>query len=88
MRKLEGVVKELTDELNYLKVREERFSQTNGNNLIHRSIHDSSWINPRVYTHACPELLVVHHTFLRRARRLADSSPALVLQAQVPDRLM
>lgn len=30
MRKLEGVVKELSDELGYLKQREERFSQTNG----------------------------------------------------------
>jgi hypothetical protein len=30
MRKLEGVVKEMTDELGYLKTREERFSQTNG----------------------------------------------------------
>lgn len=30
MRKLEGVVKEISDELGYLKQREERFSATNG----------------------------------------------------------
>lgn len=30
MRKLEGIVKEIVDELNYLKQREERFSSTNG----------------------------------------------------------
>ena len=29
MRKLEGVVKEIVDELNYLKKREERFADTN-----------------------------------------------------------
>lgn len=30
MRKLEGIVKEVSDELGYLKQREERFSSTNG----------------------------------------------------------
>jgi hypothetical protein len=30
MRKLEGIVKELTDDLGYMKQREERFSKTNG----------------------------------------------------------
>jgi p24 family protein delta-1 len=29
MRKLEGVVKEIVDEMNYLKTREERFQSTN-----------------------------------------------------------
>lgn len=29
MRKLEGVVKEIVDELDYLKAREERFQSTN-----------------------------------------------------------
>lgn len=29
MRKLEGVVKEIVDELDYLKKREERFANTN-----------------------------------------------------------
>lgn len=30
MRKLEGVVKEITDEMDYLKKREERMRDTNG----------------------------------------------------------
>lgn len=30
MRKLEGLVKEVVDEMDYLKKREERFSSTNG----------------------------------------------------------
>jgi hypothetical protein len=30
MRKLEGIVKEIVDEMDYLKVREERFQTTNG----------------------------------------------------------
>ena len=34
MRKLEALVKEVSDELNYLKQREERFSGTNGKLLI------------------------------------------------------
>ena len=44
MRKLEGIVKEIADELEYLKKREERFSSTNGtlehsySELIRRSL--------------------------------------------------
>jgi hypothetical protein len=30
MRKLEGIVKEIVDEMDYLKKREERFQDTNG----------------------------------------------------------
>lgn len=30
MRKLEGIVKEIVDEMGYLKKREERFTSTNG----------------------------------------------------------
>jgi hypothetical protein len=37
MRKLEGIVKEIVDELDYLKRREERFQTTNGM-LSHVSI--------------------------------------------------
>lgn len=29
MRKIEGIIKEIIDEMTYLKVREERFTQTN-----------------------------------------------------------
>ena len=37
MRKLEGVVKEIVDEMNYLKKREERFQSTNGASPSHHS---------------------------------------------------
>lgn len=35
MRKLEGIVKEIVDEMDYLKKREERFSSTNGTCSCH-----------------------------------------------------
>jgi nitric oxide reductase large subunit len=38
MRKLEGIVKEVQDELGYLKSREERFSQTNGRSISLASV--------------------------------------------------
>ena len=34
MRKLEGVVKEIVDELGYLKTREERFTNTNSTFIL------------------------------------------------------
>lgn len=33
MRKLEGIVKEIVEEMDYLKRREQRFSSTNGGSL-------------------------------------------------------
>lgn len=33
MRKLEGIVKEIVDEMDYLKRREEKFLNTNGNTV-------------------------------------------------------
>jgi p24 family protein delta-1 len=33
MRKLEGIVKEIVDEMDYLKKREERFQDTNGKSV-------------------------------------------------------
>ncbi|EPQ52283.1 hypothetical protein GLOTRDRAFT_117691 [Gloeophyllum trabeum ATCC 11539] len=41
MRKLEGIVQEIVDEMNYLKAREERFSQTNESTL--RRVQNFSW---------------------------------------------
>ena len=34
MRKLEGIVKEIVEEMDYLKKREERFQNTNGTCLL------------------------------------------------------
>jgi emp24/gp25L/p24 family/GOLD len=39
MRKLEGLVKELVDEMGYLKAREERFSDTNCQYSFWSSFH-------------------------------------------------
>lgn len=39
MRKLEGLVKEIVDEMGYLKKREERFADTNRASTIHNSFH-------------------------------------------------
>jgi hypothetical protein len=36
MRKLEGIVKEIVDEMDYLKRREERFQDTNGKPFLPR----------------------------------------------------
>ncbi|PPR06779.1 hypothetical protein CVT24_011279 [Panaeolus cyanescens] len=41
MRKLEGVVKEIVDEMTYLKKREERFSKTNYS--THRRVQNFAW---------------------------------------------
>lgn len=38
MRKLEGVVKEITDEMDYLKRREERMRDTNGTSCLDQSL--------------------------------------------------
>lgn len=35
MRKLEGIVKEIVDEMDYMKKREERFSSTNGTRSLY-----------------------------------------------------
>jgi p24 family protein delta-1 len=39
MRKLEGIVKEVVDELEYLKQREERFSDTNRQSYLRILVH-------------------------------------------------
>ena len=43
MRKLEGIVKEIVDEMGYLEEREERFSNTNSEyRLVHIDSYDQS----------------------------------------------
>jgi hypothetical protein len=94
MRKLEGLVKELVDDMEYLKRREERFAGTNGayagagshlsqsTNLTLGCVVLSSINQP-----ARAEFCMVLHLLHDRPRRVADPPSALVLQAQVPDRL-
>ena len=42
MRKLEGIVKEIVKEMEYLKKREERFSSTNGEQLFPSRLYSRS----------------------------------------------
>ena len=87
MRKLEGVVKEIVDELNYLKIREERFSSTNGASL---SLPDLTYIikhtrlHYRVNTSTSSQLCLVHDLCARRTWCLANIPLTRLLQAQVP----
>jgi len=39
MRKLEGIVKEIVDEMDHLKGREERFQSTNSMSLCHVALY-------------------------------------------------
>ena len=97
MRKLEGIVKEIVDEMDYLKTREERFQLTNSASLtpfysrlyrFHftflgmrstRLTYSTCSVDKRPRT----ELRLAHVRVSRRARRLADPPPPLVLQAEV-----
>ena len=87
MRKLEGVVKEIVDEMNYLKKREERFSSTNGaplslSDLIYPIKHIR--LPSRVNTSKSSQLCLVHDLCARRTWCLANIPLARLLQAQVP----
>lgn len=46
MRKLEGIVKEIVDEMDYLKKREERFLDTNGNAVFPAHVPFTDWHGP------------------------------------------
>jgi hypothetical protein len=85
MRKLEGIVKEVSDELGYLKAREERFSQTNGQlrSILILSPETERHVC-RVYAGSCSKFLLVHHHLVRGSGCVADPPLALVLQAKIP----
>lgn len=86
MRKLEGVVKEIVDELEYLKKREERFADTNRQSSF-GFLHITSYECYVPYScdeSPSTEFRLVHHSCPRGSWRLADSSPPIVFQAQVP----
>ena len=87
MRKLEGVVKEIVDEMEYLKTREERFQSTNsaysGAGIEHYSLTCHCTLDS-VDAGSRAKLRVVHVRVSLRTRRLADLPPSRFLQAQVP----
>ena len=86
MRKLEGVVKEIVDEMEYLKTREERFQSTNSAygcaHIEHHSLTCRCALES-VDAGSCAKLRVVHDCVFDHAGCLADLPLALVLQAQV-----
>ena len=86
MRKLEGIVKEIVDEMDYLKRREERFQNTNGKAdfLLHFPFNlltdvDLFSIDKR----SRAKFRLVHNCGAALARRVADNASACILQAQV-----
>ena len=89
MRKLEGVVKEIVDEMEYLKTREERFQSTNSTSLLQTcfALSLKSACVGSVDEQPRTKLRVVHDCLPCWAWCLADLPPARVLQAQIPHRL-
>ncbi len=89
MRKLEGVVKEIYDEMEYLKKREARFTSTNSSYppLHHSAILRLTFSTHSLNEHSCAELCLVLHSFFGCSWCMANSASALIVQAQVPHRL-
>ncbi len=88
MRKLEGLTKEIVDELGYLKKREERFTDTNRTCAVHKPLvrqltdlpsSPSSSINKPARAEFCHVL----HILIHRPGGVDDLPHARVLQAQV-----
>jgi hypothetical protein len=87
MRKLEGIVKEIVDEMDYLKRREEIFQNTNGirfpPHVPTTTTTDVDLFSIDKRTRA--KFRLVHNRGTVRARRVADNASARILQAQVLD---
>lgn len=85
MRKLEGIVKEIVDEMGYLKKREERFTDTNGEkHLSYWSSHALSLTSLSLDKSESAELRVVHPRFTRRFGNMADLPFTCILQKEIP----
>jgi hypothetical protein len=86
MRKLEALVKEVENELGYLKIREERFSSTNG--VLSRIIGSISAHGfHRVHAGSSTKFLLVYHFLLRGVGCMANIASSFLLQEEVPHRL-
>lgn len=90
MRKLEGVVKEIVDEMDYLKKREERFQSTNSTYERHDSVHCLMTRLTRfsINLQSRSEICVVHHCGSGGLGSLADTPSARFFQAEIPHRLI
>lgn len=86
MRKLEGIVKEIVDEMDYLKSREERFQSTNSAScpLSHASAHRPVCVSPSsIDKQTRTDLCVVRYIRSGCIGTLADLPLTGVLQAEI-----
>jgi len=84
MRKLEGIVKEIVEEMDFLKKREERFQSTNGNVLPRFRLCLLTW-TCSIDKPSRAKFRLVHNSGAARARRMADNAPTFVFQAKILD---
>lgn len=85
MRKLEGITKEIVDEMDYLKRREERFTDTNSPSLC--VLTRLLFIVPSLDKPASAKLCLVHDSLAGSSGRMADFAFTILLQTQVSHRL-
>lgn len=80
MRKLEGLVKEVVEELDYLKAREVRFASTNGEAYrSHRLTYEADESSPRINTSSRERLRCFHIYHTSVTWSLADIPLASIL---------
>ncbi len=86
MRKLEGLVKELVEEMDFLKKREERFTRTNSSSSVFLYGVCITIVNS-VDKRTCTKLCMVYHPMPHHSWRLANLPSSFVLQTKVSYRL-
>lgn len=89
MRKLEGLVKEVVDEMGYLKTREQRFTDTNCARFIFpwAGFYITLLYLPSFNKYSCSKFCMVHIGFSHRPWHMANLPPSSFLQTEVPYRL-
>ena len=88
MRKLEGLVKEVVDEMGYLKTREQRFTDTNCEFHVSLRPHLITLLSlPSFNKYSRSKLCMVHIAFSHRPWHMANLPPPSFLQTEVPYRL-
>ena len=90
MRKLEGIVKEVVDEMTYLRKREERFTKTNGAFVPYPLPLFLSILTRfvRIDESTRTKLWLVHYPIACWLGRMANIPPSRVLQAEISYRLI
>ena len=90
MRKLEGIVKEVVDEMTYLRKREERFTKTNGALVPYPLPPFLSILTRfvRIDESTRTELWLVYYPIACWPGRMANIPPSCVLQAEISYRLI